>query len=144
MSDFQLFVGTVYGSSVELAQECQAFLDSLGHTTTLYLSPELPDLDSTKPLLLFSATTGMGDIPDNLMPFYCDLLDDQPDLSSLKFAVVGLGDSSYDYFNGAARRLNELLLELGARPCVDPLWVDASQDPDPADPVMSWLARWVD
>ena len=144
MSHFQIVVGTVYGSTIELAEECKDFFSALGHTASVSLDPELSTLDLSEPLLVLTASTGMGDIPDSLMPLYCDLLDESPDLSSLTFALVGLGDSNYAYFNGAALRLNERLLALGAHPLVDKLLVDASEDVEPAESVMKWLARWVD
>jgi len=144
MSKFQILVGTVYGSTIELAEECQAFLIAQGHQCEWLEAPELSDLDPSATLIVMTASTGMGDIPDGLMPLYCDLLDEEPDLTHQNFALVGLGDSSYDYFNGAAKRLFEVFSNLNAQPLVEPLYVDANEDPEPAEPVMRWLASWVD
>jgi flavodoxin len=144
MSNFQIIVGTVYGSTIELADECQDFLIDQGHQCEWLETPELCDLDPSASILIMTASTGMGDIPDGLMPLYCDLLDEEPDLTHQRFALVGLGDSSYDYFNGAAKRLYEVLTNLNAQPLVEPLYVDANEDPEPAEPVMRWLASWID
>lgn len=144
MSKFQIIVGTVYGSTIELADECQDFLSAQGHQCEWLETPELYDLDPSASLLIMTASTGMGDIPDGLMPLYCDLLDEEPDLTDQRFALVGLGDSSYDYFNGAAKRLFEVFSKLNAQPLFEPLYVDANEDPEPAEPVMRWLASWLD
>ena len=144
MSKFQIIVGTVYGSTIELADECQDFLIDQGHQCEWLETPELCDLDPSASILIMTASTGMGDIPDGLMPLYCDLLDEKPNLTNQHFALVGLGDSSYDYFNGAAKRLYEVLTNLNAQPLVEPLYVDANEDPEPAEPVMRWLASWID
>jgi len=144
MSKFQIIVGTVYGSTIELADECQDFLIDQGHQCEWLETPELCDLDPSASILIMTASTGMGDIPDGLMSLYCDLLDEEPDLTHQRFALVGLGDSSYAYFNGAAKRLFEVLSKLNAQLLVEPLYVDANYDPEPAEPVMRWLASWVD
>ena len=144
MSKFQIIVGTVYGSTIELADECQDFLIDQGHQCEWLETPELCDLDPSASILIMTASTGMGDIPDGLMSLYCDLLDEEPDLTHQRFALVGLGDSSYAYFNGAAKRLFEVLSKLNAQLLVEPLYVDANHDPEPAEPVMRWLASWVD
>ena len=144
MAKYQIIVGTVYGSTVALAEECQDFLTAQGHQCEWLETPELSDLDPSASLLIMTASTGMGDIPDGLMPLYCDLLDEEPDLTQQRFALVGLGDSSYDYFNGAAKRLFEVLMNFNAQPLAEPLYVDANEEPEPAEPVMRWLASWID
>eukprot|EP00761_Pharyngomonas_kirbyi_P002362 gb/GECH01002366.1/.p1 GENE.gb/GECH01002366.1/~~gb/GECH01002366.1/.p1 ORF type:complete len:612 (+),score=138.92 gb/GECH01002366.1/:1-1836(+) len=63
------------------------------------------------------ATTGQGDPPDNMVRFWRFLLrKDLPkdSLSSLEFAVLGLGDSSYQKYNFMGKRLYRRLLQLGA------------------------------
>lgn len=141
MSNLLIAVGTVYGSTIDLAEEAIEVLAAMGHSAEMFMDFQTNQLNSDSILLIMTASTGMGDIPDNLMGFYCDLLDEKPDLKDQRFAIVGLGDSGYDYFNGAARRLNELLLELGAQPVAEALLVDANEHPDPAEPIASWLGN---
>jgi MioC protein len=142
MSNLLIAVGTVYGSTIDLAEEAIEILTAMNHSAEMFMDFQSSQLNSDSILLIMTASTGMGDIPDNLMGFYCDLLDEKPDLKDQRFAIVGLGDSSYDYYNGAARRLNELFLELGAQPVAETLLVDANEHPDPADPIASWIASW--
>jgi sulfite reductase alpha subunit-like flavoprotein len=63
------------------------------------------------------STTGDGEPPANMRRFWRILLQKRlrtDSLSHLEFSVFGLGDSSYEKYNAAARRLRQRLLQLGA------------------------------
>lgn len=65
------------------------------------------------------STQGQGDEPDNMRSFWRFLLRKTLPLDSLaglQYAVLGMGDSSYDKFNFVAKRLNKRLQQLGAKP----------------------------
>lgn len=68
------------------------------------------------------ATTGQGDEPDNMKKFWKFLLRKNlptNSLTRLKFGVLGFGDSSYEKFNFAAKKLHKRLMQLGASPLLD-------------------------
>ncbi|XP_056647644.1 NADPH-dependent diflavin oxidoreductase 1 isoform X1 [Diorhabda sublineata] len=68
-------------------------------------------------VIIVCSTTGEGDEPDNMKKFWRFLLRKNlspNSLSNLRFAVFGLGDSSYTKYNFAAKRLYKRLLQLGA------------------------------
>ncbi|KAJ1946427.1 NAPDH-dependent diflavin reductase, partial [Kickxella alabastrina] len=73
---------------------------------------------ATPPLTIFvCSTTGQGSEPSNMRKFWRFLLRKSlphDALSALRFAVFGLGDSHYDGFNFAAKRLFRRLKALGA------------------------------
>ena len=50
-----------------------------------------------------------------------------------------MGDSSYDHFCGAGRRLDGLLQELGATRVIPPLELDATVHDEPEQVALSWL-----
>ncbi|KAF5296664.1 hypothetical protein FQR65_LT10204 [Abscondita terminalis] len=68
-------------------------------------------------VIFVCSTTGQGDEPDNMKIFWKHLLRKNIPtnlLKNLRFAVLGLGDSSYVRFNFAAKRLSKRLTQLGA------------------------------
>lgn len=67
-------------------------------------------------LYIVMSTQGDGDPPDDSLTFVEFLASRRaPRFPQLKFAVLGLGDSSYPLFCGIAQRLDERLTELGAQ-----------------------------
>ena len=65
-------------------------------------------------VLLVTSTQGEGEPPEEALSLYKLLSGKKaPKLSGLKFAVLGLGDSSYPMFCGAGKSFDELLAKLG-------------------------------
>ncbi|CAH9072609.1 unnamed protein product [Cuscuta europaea] len=68
------------------------------------------------------STTGQGDTPDSMKVFWRFLLQrnlSQSWLKGVKYAVFGLGDSSYQKYNYVAKKLDKRLLDLGAIPVIE-------------------------
>jgi len=65
------------------------------------------------------ATTGQGEVPDNMKNFWRTILQKKIPanaLQNVKFAVFGLGDSSYAQFNFVGKKLYNRLVQIGAEP----------------------------
>lgn len=81
----------------------------------------LQDLEGFAPdaLLAVTSTTGMGELPDNLMPLYCSIRDTLPAAwRGLPGAVIALGDSSYgDTYCGGGEQMRELLPNWACAKC---------------------------
>ena len=65
-----------------------------------------------------------------------------PYLPKLKYSIVGLGDSSYDTFCGAAKQFDALLSELGAQALTPRLEIDATETMEPELEATKWLTTW--
>ncbi len=142
MAQIDIVVGSVYGAAMLVAETLAAELARQGHKTALYEEARLEDIDPGRFLLLVSATTGQGDIPPNLQPFATDLAERAPWLKGLRYALVAMGDSSYDHFCGAGRRLDSQLQELGATAVVPRVELDATLHDEPERVALAWLKSW--
>ncbi|BBQ52110.1 flavodoxin [Aeromonas jandaei] len=142
MAQIDIVVGSVYGAAMLVAETLADELARQGHKTALYEEARLEDIDPGRFLLLVSATTGQGDIPPNLQPFATDLAELAPWLKGLRYALVAMGDSSYDHFCGAGRRLDSQLQELGATAVVPRLELDATLHDEPERVALAWLKSW--
>ncbi len=78
------------------------------------------ELAGERLLYVVISTQGEGDPPDDAIGFVEFLAGKRaPKLPELKFAVLGLGDTSYADFCGIARRIDARLAELGAQRVAD-------------------------
>ena len=143
MTKVALIVGTVYGAAEYVGEQAQALLKELGYQTMLFTEAKLDDVLSFNAdiWLVISSTTGQGDIPDNLLPFYLDVQNRFPLLTGKHFAVIALGDSSYDAFCGAGEQLHALLLEIQGTELAPMLRIDAGETLEPETIALPWLQQ---
>ncbi|MEH8018042.1 flavodoxin [Rheinheimera muenzenbergensis] len=143
MAKIAVMVGSVYGAAIYVAEQAQPLLSGLGHEVRLYEEPKLDEVQAFNAdiWLVISSTTGQGDIPDNLLPFYLDVQNRFPLLTGKQFAVIALGDSSYDTFCGAGEQLRDLLLEIQGAELSPMLRIDAGETLEPETIALPWLKQ---
>ncbi|QSX32536.1 flavodoxin [Shewanella avicenniae] len=145
MKKISLVFGSVYGSAESVADTLYRELENRGIAVELHqpesLSDYVPNEDEL--LLMVCSTTGDGDLPDNILPWFLQMKDRAPYLPELTYAVVALGDSSYDTFCGGGHQLDELFSELCAKRLGDVFEIDACETMEPENEALGWLKKWL-
>ncbi len=112
-----ILFGTKTGKSEEVAKLTASKLSSLGVSTHVVSMEayKLQNLKTETHVLVAVSTHGEGEPPVAARDFY-DFLHGRkaPKLQDLKFAVIGLGDKSYEKFCQTGADIHEVLLKLGA------------------------------
>lgn len=96
------------------------------------------DLVAPRDILVVTSTFGDGGPPDNGADFWGRLdSPDAPALNGIRYAVLGIGDRSYDNFCGHAKSIDGRLAALGATRLLDRAECEAYDD----EPMRQWADR---
>lgn len=134
--------GSVFGTANLVADEAQALFSNAGLQVSRLQTLSLDALLALSPdaLLVCTSTTGMGELPDALVPLFHEMRDRFPLLTGKPFGVIALGDSAYgDTFCLAGEQFRELLMELQAVEALPMLRLDASETVTPETDAEPWL-----
>lgn len=127
-ADFSLIVGygTDMGNAEDAAMSFAEAVAALGIAAyAIELNQiELAELQSATHFVVVTSTFGDGEFPDNALLFWEAISADTERLEHLKFAVLALGDTSYEFFCNAGKLLDERLEALGATRLVDRVDID--------------------
>lgn len=111
-----IWYGTDTGNARGIASRLAEAAQAKGFTVELTRLDEVKprNINKVKALLLVIATHGEGEPPEDSEAFYRFIMSDRaPALTDLKFAVFGLGDSSYPDFCQTSRELDARFEALG-------------------------------
>lgn len=138
-----ILYGTETGNSTALAKDLAAAAQAKG------LSPELFDMSNYKPrrlkdeqdVLVIVSTYGEGDPPQPAVGFFEFLEGNRaPKLEGVRFSVLALGDSTYEYYCEAGKRVDKRFEELGAKRLHDRVDCDIDYE----DPAAGWSTAVLD
>ncbi|OQV23583.1 NADPH-dependent diflavin oxidoreductase 1 [Hypsibius exemplaris] len=145
-----ILYGSQTGTATDVAKRIrkQARLRRFNTTLKAMNDFSLEELKQTPLIVFVCSTTGQGDPPDNMAKFWRFMLRRRElpagSLSHLKFAVLGLGDSSYMEFNFAAKRLNRRLLGTGATSIQEIGYADDQHELGIDGVAEPWIAQLMD
>ncbi len=146
MRKVNLIFGTVYGNAQFVAETLCNELQCEGRDVALFQHDELggfiPPQDEV--LLIVCSTTGQGDVPEDILPWFENIKTTAPYLPELRYGVIALGDSSYETFCRAGIQFDELFTELGSQRIGDILKIDACETMEPEVEAKAWLQSWKD
>ncbi len=123
--------GSQTGNSEALGKKLSKTLASKGHSLTLRDMADFSttDLTAAKNLIIITSTYGDGEPPDNAAALHTALhASDAPQLASVNFAVLALGDSNYPDFCKCGHDFHARLTALGAKPLIQIIESDVDYD----------------
>ncbi|MBE7191113.1 cytochrome P450 [Gordonia polyisoprenivorans] len=143
MTLIHVWYGTESGNAEMVGDEIVTALTDAGAQTALaeLTDVEVDDIADARLAVLITSTYGEGGLPATTEPFYDTLTEQRPDLSNLRFAAFGLGDSSYENYNNAVKTMAALLVELGATQIGTTGRHDATSGLDPATVAAEWATN---
>jgi sulfite reductase (NADPH) flavoprotein alpha-component len=117
IAEISILVGSQTGNSEALAEQLHRLAAGRGLKTVVKHMGDykLPQLKAEKYLLVIVSTYGEGEPPDNAKELVEYLFSKRaPSLKHMHFAVLGLGDSGYEFFCQTGMDFDRRLEELGA------------------------------
>lgn len=110
--------GSQTGNAKHVAEDLGKAASGKGFTVKVQDLAEYKaaNLKNERFLVIVTSTYGEGEPPENAISFYNFLFSKKaPQLSELRYAVLGLGDTSYEFFCKTAQDFDQRLAELGGK-----------------------------
>ncbi|MFT6928406.1 MAG: sulfite reductase (NADPH) flavoprotein alpha-component [Psychromonas sp.] len=122
-----ILFGSQTGNSKGVAEQLaeQASAKGITHTVVSMADYKVKNIKDESHLVVVVSTNGEGEAPDDAIDLHKFLATKKaPKLDNLKFAVLALGDSSYEFFCQTGKDFDQRLTTLGATAIVERLDAD--------------------
>ncbi|WP_299088502.1 assimilatory sulfite reductase (NADPH) flavoprotein subunit [uncultured Metabacillus sp.] len=136
--DVTILYGSQTGNAQGLAEKAGKTLEGNGFNVTVSSMSDFKpnNLKKVENLLIVASTHGEGDPPDNALSFHEFLHGRRaPKLDNLRYSVLALGDSSYEFFCKTGKDFDHRLEELGGKRLYDRVDCDLDYD----EPAAEWI-----
>ncbi len=138
-----IMFGSETGNGENLAENLMEKAQAKGFNVCLedMMSYDFSKLENENLLFIIVSTQGEGDPPLGALKFHKYLQSEEaPRLENLKFAVLALGDSSYEFYCQTGKDFDGFLEKLGANRLIDRLDADV----DFEEPAEEWMDQVLD
>ncbi len=128
------------GNAKGVAEELKEEASTLGIDVELFDASDYKGKNLAKEthVIIVASTNGEGEAPDNAIELHEFLQSKKaPKLPNLKYGVIGLGDSSYEFFCQTGKDFDSFLAKLGATSFIDRIDCDVDYDA----PAEEWRAN---
>lgn len=133
-----ILYGTETGNAEMLAEDIASHLGNASVTNLADFDPA--DFDTGTFYIVVTSTYGDGELPASAQPFAEKMAAQTPDLTGIRFAIFGMGDSEYpETFNFGGKRLEAILTEAGAERIGERVTHDASGSEMADDLALPWI-----
>jgi sulfite reductase (NADPH) flavoprotein alpha-component len=126
-----ILYGSQTGNAKSVAQEYKAKLDALNVPAKIASMADYKQkqLKTESHVVVIVSTHGEGEAPDDAVALHSFLAGKKaPKLNDLNFSVLGLGDTSYEFFCQTAKDFDKRLHDLGATRITDRVDCDVDYD----------------
>ena len=130
-----ILYGSQTGNAKSVAQEFKAKLDAINIPAKIVSMADykLKQLKVESHVVIIVSTHGIGEAPDDAVSLHSFIAGKKaPKLNHLNFAVLGLGDTSYEFFCQTAKDFDKRLQDLGATRITDRVDCDVDYDSEVA------------
>ncbi|MGJ8580685.1 MAG: assimilatory sulfite reductase (NADPH) flavoprotein subunit [Psychromonas sp.] len=138
-----ILVGSQTGNAKGVAQELaeQAAARGIPNQLISMADYKVKAIKDESHVIIVASTNGEGEAPDDAIDLHAYLASKKaPKLPNLKFAVLGLGDSSYEFFCQTGKDFEERLAALGAEIITERLDADV----DYQEVTQAWFDKALD
>ncbi|MGF1710650.1 assimilatory sulfite reductase (NADPH) flavoprotein subunit [Vibrio kagoshimensis] len=128
------------GNAKGVAETLEAEAKALGISVQLFDASDYKGKNLAKEthVIFVASTNGEGEAPDNAIELHEFLQSKKaPKLSNLQYGVIGLGDSSYEFFCQTGKDFDSYLAKLGATPFIGRIDCDVDYEEAASD----WNAK---
>lgn len=140
-----ILFGTESGNSEMAADDIASAMRQ--HGKSMQVVPmedaDVGGLSAHEFVVVVTSTYGDGELPETTQPFFDAMQSKRPNLSGLRFAAFGLGDSAYETYGNGIDKVTELMTLLGATQVGATGRHDAAKSEPLSDVAMRWASSLI-
>lgn len=136
-----ILYGTESGNAELVSEDIETELNGEHDVSVTNLEDTSHDsLDPESFHIIVCSTYGEGELPASAIEFADAITENAPDLSAIRFAIFGLGDTSYDEtYNHGSMTLKDLLIKHNAQMVGERGLHDAATGEPPEEAAIPWV-----